>query len=254
MASTPANAPEQGFPLFYSSVVPLSSQLHPTHGLKDRDSLAFTRGTHAIPITVDEFAITQRFYPIVFGVGENPAPLALVGLQEGQNLYVGADGQWQSDAYIPAFVRRYPFMLARLSPSSDDLSLCFDENSPQIVAGEGEPLFNGLEPSDTTKNILNFCQQFEEAVFRTRSFMDELAKLDLLQDGEVTIQREGLAEPAVYRGFRMIAEDRLQNLRGDQARKMVQSGMLGLAYAHLFSLALISPLFERQFAAVQAAA
>ncbi len=253
MASMPANAPEQGFPLFYSSVVPLSSQLHPTHGLKDRDSLAFTRGTHAIPITVDEFAIAQRFYPIVFGVGENPAPLALVGLQEGQNLYVDAEGQWQGDAYIPAFVRRYPFMLARLSPTSDDLSLCFDETSPQIAADAGEPLFNGVEPSETTKNILNFCQQFEEAIFRTRSFMDELAKLDLLQDGEVTIQREGLAEPAVYRGFRMIAEDRLQNLRGDQARKMVQSGMLGLAYAHLFSLSLISPLFERQFAAVQAA-
>jgi hypothetical protein len=249
MATTPASQNEQSLPLFYNGLAPLSSQLHPTHGLKPRDNLEFTRRTHAIPVTVDEFAVVQRFYPIVFGLGENPAPLALVGLQEGNNLYLGADGQWEANHYVPAFVRRYPFMLARLSPQTEELSLCFDDTSGQIEAGAGEPLFNGAEPTETTKGVLAFCEQFEQAVFRTRAFMDELAKLDLLMDGEVTIQREGLAEPAIYRGFRMIAEDRLQNLRGDQARKLVQSGMLGLGYAHLFSLSLISGLFEKQFAA-----
>ena len=254
MASTPASPTEQSLPLFYGGLVPLSSQLHPTHGLKPRSDLAFSRKTHAIPVTVDEFAIVQRFYPIVFGLGDNPAPLALVGLQEGSNLYLGADDQWEAGQYIPAFVRRYPFMLARLSPQSDDLSLCFDDTAGQIVADQGEPLFNGTEPTDTTKSVLAFCEQFEQAVMRTRAFMEELAKLDLLMDGEVTIQREGLTEPAVYRGFRMIAEDRLQDLRGDQARKLVKSGMLGLGYAHLFSLSLISGLFEKQFAASTAEA
>lgn len=254
MASTPVNTGEQTLPLFYKSVVPLSSQFHPNHGLKARENLAFTRNTHAIPITVDEFAVAQRHYPIVFGLGENPAPLALVGLQEGHNLYLGADDQWENGQYVPAFVRRYPFMLARLSPTSEELSLCFDDTSGQLVADDGERLFDGTVPSETTKGILAFCEQFEQAVFRTRSFMEELAKLDLLMDGEVTIQRQGLAEPAVYRGFRMIAEDRLQALRGDQARKLVQSGMLGLGYAHLFSLSLISGLFEKQYAASNAAA
>lgn len=249
MATTPASPNEQSLPLFYNGLAPLSSQLHPTHGLKPRENLEFTRRTHAIPVTVDEFAVVQRFYPIVFGLGDNPAPLALVGLQEGNNLYLGADGQWEANHYVPAFVRRYPFMLARLSPQTEELSLCFDDTSGQLEAGAGDPLFNGAEPTETTKGILAFCEQFEQAVFRTRAFMDELAKLDLLMDGEVTIQRDGLAEPAIYRGFRMIAEDRLQNLRGDQARKLVQSGMLGLGYAHLFSLSLISGLFEKQFAA-----
>jgi hypothetical protein len=254
MASIPANSAEPVLPLFYKSVVPLSSQFHPNHGLKTRDDLEFTRGTHAIPITVDEFAIAQRHYPIVFGLGENPAPLALIGLQEGNNLYLGADGQWEAGQYVPAFVRRYPFMLARLSPTSEELSLCFDDTAGLLAADQGEPLFDGTAPSETTKNILAFCEQFEQAVFRTRAFMDELAKLDLLMDGEVTIQRPDLPEPAVYRGFRMVAEDKLQALRGDQTRKLVQSGMLGLVYAHLFSLSLISGLFEKQFAASTATA
>ncbi|KAB7646387.1 SapC family protein [Polymorphobacter fuscus] len=249
MASTPANQPDQSLPLFYRSLVPLSSQAHADFGLKPRENLGFTRGSHAIPVTVDEFAICQRSFPIVFGIGEAAAPLALVGLQEGQNLYLGADDQWDANAYVPAFVRRYPFMLARLQPDSEDLSLCFDDSSGQLAAGAGEPMFVNGELSETTRNCLNFCEQFEQAVMRTRAFIDELAKLNLLMDGEVTIQREGLTEPAVYRGFRMVDESKLQNLRGDQARKLVQNGMMGLIYAHLFSLALISPLFERQFAA-----
>ncbi len=249
MASTPANSQEQSLPLFYGSLAPISTQFHADFGLKQRENLGFTKVTHAIPVTVDEFAVVQRHYPIVFGLGESPAPLALVGLQEGQNLYLDADGQWAPGQYVPAFVRRYPFMLARLTPESEDLSLCFDDSSGLIGAGYPDKLFNGSEPSDMTKNILAFCEQFEQAVFRTRNFMDELAKLDLLMDGEVTIQREGVTEPSVYRGFRMIAEDKLQNIRGDQARKMVNTGMMGLAYAHLFSLSLISGLFERQVAA-----
>jgi hypothetical protein len=249
MASMPANQAESTLPLFYQSVVPISSQMHASFGLKIRNEVLFTRNTHAIPVTVDEFAMCQRSYPIVFGLGDAAAPLALLGLQEGSNLYVDAAGQWDPTAYIPAFVRRYPFMLARLSPDTQDLSLCFDETSGQIEDGEGDPLFVDGEPSETTKAILTFCDQFEQAVGRTRGFIDELTKLNLLMDGEVTIQREGLAEPAVYRGFRMVDENRLQNLRGDQTRKLVQNGMMGLIYAHLFSLALISPLFERQYAA-----
>jgi hypothetical protein len=249
MASTPADQSEQMLPLFYQSVVPLSSQTHATYGLKVREHLSFTRNTHAIPVTVDEFAMCQRSFPIVFGLGDAAAPLALLGLQEGSNLYVDVNGQWDPNAYVPAFVRRYPFMLARLSPDTQDLSLCFDETSGQLEDGAGEPLFADGAPSETTRAIMNFCEQFEQAVGRTRGFIDELTKLNLLMDGEVTIQREGLAEPAVYRGFRMVDESRLQNLRGDQTRKLVQNGMMGLIYAHLFSLSLISPLFERQFAA-----
>ena len=249
-----ASQPEQTLPLFYKSLAPLSSQIHATFVLKPRETMEFTRHTHAIPVTVDEFSTCQRSYPIVFGLGEAAAPLALVGLQEGQNLYLRDDGQWDPAAYIPAFVRRYPFMLARLTEDSPDLSLCFDDSAEQLVDGAGEPMFVNGEPSETTKNCLNFCEQFEQAVMRTRNFIEELEKLNLLMDGEVTIQREGLTEPAVYRGFRMIDEAKLQALRGDQARKLVQTGMMGLIYAHLFSLSLMSPLFERQLAIAGASA
>jgi hypothetical protein len=178
-------------------------------------------------------------------MGENPAPLALLSLVDGLNLFLDADGRWQDGAYLPAFVRRYPFMLAKLGPEATELSLCFDDTAG-IVSPQGEDkLFDGDAKTPTTDRILDFCGQFEQAIARTRGFMEEIEKLDLLTDGEVTIQQPN-AEPAIYRGFRMIAEEKLHNLRGDQARKMVQTGMMGLVYAHLFSLTHITALFERE--------
>jgi hypothetical protein len=243
MASQPDNA--QPLPLFYGSIAPLSSQLHPNWGLTMRSTFPETKNTHAVPITVDEFAAAQRHYPIVFGVGDAPAPLALLGLNEGINTFVDADGNWRVDTYVPAYIRRYPFLLAKLTPESTELSLCFDDQSGLVADGAGEKLFDGDQPSEITKNILQFCEQFEQSVARTRAFVDDIEKAGLLIDGEFTVSRDN-EQPSVYRGFRMVSEEKVQEMRGDQARKMVQNGALGLVYAHLFSLANLREIFARQ--------
>ncbi len=233
-----------GLPLFYNSVVPLSPSQHANLVLGERKDFKFATKAHAIPLTVDEFVMAQRHFPIIFGPGEVPVPLALVGLREGENLFLDENGQWQQDVYVPGYVRRYPFILARLSPESKDLSLCFDEQSDLFSEGETN-LFVGTEPSDTTKGVLQFCEQFEMAVQRTRAFAEELKELDLLMEGEAQIKpQDGPASQ--FRGFRMINEQKLQELRGDQHRKLVKSGALGLVYAHLFSLSHMQGLFGRQ--------
>ena len=199
-------------------------------------------------MTVDEFSLVQRHFPIVFTVGDTPIPIALMGLNEGVNVFLDADGRSLDAAmYIPAYIRRYPFLLARLSPESDELSLCFDPTSGAVGENKtGEPLFDGDQPSDATKAILEFCEQFETAGQRTSAFMEELKKSGLLMDGEVAIQPEGYDQPFVYRGFQMVDEEKLRELRGDELRKMNQNGMLPLIYGHLFSLAQMRDVFGRQ--------
>ena len=76
--------------------------------------------------------------------------------------------------------------------------------------------------------------------------MEDLKKSDLLMDGEVAIQPEGFEQPFVYRGFRMVDEEKLRELRGDELRKMNQNGMLPIIYAHLFSLSQMRDVFARQ--------
>ncbi|MFQ3595056.1 MAG: SapC family protein [Sphingomonadaceae bacterium] len=241
MATNPQVQPQ--LPLFYRNLVPLNSEAHGSFGLKQRESMAFAKATHAVPLTVDEFALAQRNYPIVFGADENAVPLALVGLREGENLFIEPDGQWRPRAYIPAYLRRHPFMLARLSEDQNTLSLMFDDSWDLVTADGEQKLFDGSEPSEVCKGVLNFCEEFEQAVARTRGFIEEVKKLDLLMDGQASIQNPGMAEPANFSGFKMVDEKKLQNIRGDQARKMVQNGMMGLLYAHLFSLSLMRDLF-----------
>lgn len=242
-----ATAPNFGLPLFYNQLEPLSSSAHGAWKARRMESAPFLAQTHAVPLTVEEFALAQRHFPIVFSVGDNPVPLALMGLNEGVNVFVDDEGKLTSEVYVPAYVRRYPFMLARLRPEVDELSLCFDPSADAIGAfEEGEALFEDNQPSETTKQILGFCENFEQAGMQTGAFMKELADNKLLIDGEVSIQPEGSAQPFVYRGFQMISEDALKNLRGDVARKMIQSGLLPLVYAHLFSLSLIRDVFARQ--------
>ena len=245
MASAPQN---QSLPLFYNQLEPLSSQTHANWKVRASETATFLVGQHAIPVTVEEFPLVQRRMPIVFSVGDDPVPLALMGLNEGVNTFMDDEGRLlDPETYIPAYIRRYPFLLARLRPEAEDLSLCFDPTSDVLGAFEdGDALFDGDQPSEVTKQILAFNEQFEQAGQRTGMFMKEIKDLGLLMDGEVAIQQEGNDQPFVYRGFQMVSEEKLNELRGDQLRKMQQSGMLPLIFAHLFSLSLMRDVFARQ--------
>src|SRR3954470_13764985 len=241
-------APIQSLPLFYQGVEPLNVSQHGTMKVRSVVNMGQIGATHAIPLTVDEFTLVQRHYPIVFSIGENPIPMALMGLNEGVNVFLTDDGRPTDPAiYIPAYIRRYPFLLARLRSDSDELSLCFDPAADAVGDfSEGEPLFNGESPSEATSAVLQFCEQFEAAGQRTAAFMEDLTKADLLMDGEVAIQPEGFEQPFVYRGFRMVDEEKLRNMRGDELRKLNQNGILPLVYAHLFSLTEMRSVFGLQ--------
>ena len=244
-----ASAPPK-LPLFYKDLVPLNSREHGTFKSRKTDKAGWIANQHAIPLTIDEFPSAQRNYPIVFSSDANPVPLALMGLNEGVNTFFDEDGKLREGnggIYLPAYARRYPYLLARLQKDSDQMTLCFDPTSELIGEFEdGDPLFNGDEPAEAAKNVMDFCQRFEEAGRMTQQFMEELTKAELLMDGEVSIQRDGEANPFIYRGFKMVDQSKLRELRGDQLRTWNQNGILSLIYAHLYSLDLMRTIFARQ--------
>jgi hypothetical protein len=244
MASAPAAQP---LPLFYKQLVPINKQEHASWRARQTDKATWLINQHAVPLTVEEFPMAQRHFPIVFSSGEDTVPLALMGMNEGVNVFVDDDGTLNTPIYMPAYARRYPFLLARLSPDKDDLSLCFDPTS-DLVGNfeEGAPLFEGDEPAESCKATLQFCEQFEIAGAKTGNFIQELRKHDLLIDGELSIQLDSEGQPLMYRGFQMVDENKLRELRGDVLRTWNKNGLLPLVYAHLFSLELVRDIFARQ--------
>ena len=241
-----ASAPP--LPLFYNDLVLLSSQEHKNWKSRATDKATWLKDVNTVPLTVEEFPLAQRNFPIVFSAGDNPFPIALMGMNEGVNVFVDEDGTVNTPIYMPAYVRRYPFLLARVRPDSDELSLCVDPTSDLVGEfDEGEPLFENNGPSESCKNTLGFCEQFEIAGQKTANFMAELTKHNLLMDGELNID-VGNGQPFNYRGFRMVDENKLREVRGDVLRSWNQSGLLALIYAHLFSLDLVRDIFGRQVA------
>nr|WP_137678122.1 SapC family protein [Parerythrobacter lutipelagi] len=243
-----ASAPQPSLPLFYKDLMPLNSRDHKDYKAKSMDSADWLKSQHAIPLTVDEFVQAQRNFPIVFSSGDNPLPLALMGLNEGVNAFVDDNGKVNDPIYLPAYIRRYPFMLAKLTQETEELSLCFDPTADLVGEfDEGQPLFDGDGASEQTKAILKFCEDFEQAGQRTKAFIDELKAHDLLMDGEIAISTEQNADkPYVYRGFMMVNQEKLREMRGDQLRKWNENGLLMLIHAHIFSLDLMRNIFARQ--------
>lgn len=246
-----ATAPQPTLPMFYNDLMPLNTRDHAKWRARAIESVDFLKDVHAVPLTVDEFVEAQRELPIIFSAGDEPLPLALMGLNEGVNTYVNDQGKIDDPVYIPAYIRRYPFMLARLTPEADELSLCFDPGSG--VVGDftdGEELFDADgQASAATKRILEFCESFEQAGQRTKAFIDELKKHDLLMEGEIAIAlNENPDQPFVYRGFQMINADKLREIDAAQADAWNKNGFLMIAYAHLFSLDQMRKVFGRQIA------
>jgi len=244
-----ASAPNATLPVLYSELVPLNSNDHLGWKGRTTDKAPWVANQHAIPLTVEEFPLAQRDFPIVFSSGDRPVPLALMGLNEGVNVFFDDDGAPIGTPYVPAYIRRYPFLLAKLQQDSENLSLCFDPSSGLVGDfDEGNPLFgDDKQPSEHTQALLQFCEKFEEAGNKTQLFMDELTKADLLMDGEISIQRrDNPDQPFTYRGFRMINQEKLRELRGDQLRKWNENGLLPLIFAHLFSLELMRTIFAKQ--------
>lgn len=245
MATAPQNP---ALPLFYQDLVPLNSQQHANWKTRSTDRATWLVGVNSVPLTVEEFPQAQRHFPIIFTAGDNPVPLALMGMNEGVNVFVDDEGAVSTPVYIPAYARRYPFMLAKLRPDTDELSLCVDPTSDLVGEfDEGQALFTGNEPTETTKDMLKFCENFEIAGTKTGNFVNELKKHNLFMDGELNIDT-GDGRPFNYRGFQMIDENKLRDVRGDVLRQWNQNGMLPLIYAHLFSLELVRDIFGRQMA------
>ena len=257
-----ASAPQPQLPLFYKDLMPLNSRDHGTWRARTVDKASWINSQHAIPLTVEEFPLAQRDFPIVFSAGDNPVPLALMGLNEGVNVFFDEQGTLLGDHYVPAYIRRYPYLLAKLQPDKEEMSLCFDPSADVVGEfAEGEQLFVDGQPTEHTKGVLNFCEKFEEAGARTQAFVKELKDADLLMEGEVAIsQNDKPDQPYIYRGFRMVNQEKLRQLDAEKLKNWNEIGLLPLIYAHLFSLDLMRFIFAKQTeqgkgpAAAQAAA
>ncbi|HEY2660138.1 MAG TPA: SapC family protein [Caulobacteraceae bacterium] len=234
-------SPLAGTVLLYSRPEPLDAEKHAKLGMKRIDTpFSFAAKQHFVPLHVGEFGPAGVSYPIIFA-GENYSPLAVMGLQEGENLYVDNKGGYRAGCYVPAFIRRYPFVGAR----DDQLQrtvICIDrdadlwtEDKPDVM------LFENGEPTAFTKSCIDFCGQFDQDRTRTDSFVSMLRELDLFETKQTTFtprdpKTGDAAAPVLIAEYYAISEAKLNALPAEKFVELRDNGGLNQIYAHLNSL------------------
>ncbi|NII09999.1 SapC family protein [Oleiagrimonas sp. C23AA] len=235
--------------LFYERPVPLNRSEHRDLRIRPLPGIGFASKAHSVPLTGVEFVPAARDVPILFGgtSKDDAGPMALLGLRQNENLFVGEDNRWVEGAYVPAFVRRYPFVLAEKPEGAegDDFTVFLDEAYEGFSKDEGERLFNedGTD-TETLQNAVRFLGEFQEQVKHTQALMATLREHDLLEPRSIRVENKN-GKGLVLNGLFVVNEEKLRQLPAEVVHGMMQNGQLGWIFAHLISLANVDRLIAR---------
>jgi len=228
---------------FYKNLVAIDKKKHKNYKIERNNNFEFAKNSISVLLTAVEFHESAREFPILFTKGENDKviPAALLGLREAENLFVDQEMQWLGN-YIPAFVRRYPFVFYK---QGDTLTLCVDEDFPGFQKKTGEPLFLGEgEQSESLKQAMTFLVEYQAQFKRTELFIEQLVRLELLKDYNAKVSMNDGREFSIG-GFMAVDEKKFQEISDEDLNTLFRSGDLGLIYAHLASLKNLQALVNR---------
>ena len=231
--------------LIYDDLVSLNRDHHRQLKLAPSEAkFAFARETNSVLIAASELPLAVLDFPCVFIATDTGHSLAaLVGLRDHENLFVDGSGEWAAGAYLPAFFRRYPFVLAE-TDGNPTFTVCLDRACPGLNTDTGQALFDA-DGKETRwlEEVKQFLVSFRQEMTATREFADHLAALGLLDEGVVEYTLNG--EKCTLRGFQTVNEGKLRALDAATLKTLADRGWLGLVYAHLLSVNQVQRLARR---------
>jgi hypothetical protein len=222
-------------PLFYHRVVGVNPEMHGQLRLDRSAGYGFTAGAQTIPIGLGEFEIVARHYPIVFTAGPAPMPVALVGLNEAGNLFVGPDGAWRVDSYVPAYARAYPFIFVE-DENAATTYVGMEADAACLKPDAGQRLFEDGKPTPVLNEAIAFCSALRDNLRAGATLGRALDAAGLLREEEATVNFTAGGSSRV-RGFKVMQADRLDGVSDETFLDWRRRGWLGPIFAHLHSAA-----------------
>lgn len=236
--------------LIYETVVPVSHSRHADAWVEPSSGYAFAAAINAVPLMAVEFQRAAAEFAIVFTeVAGDVTPAAVLGVKGQQNLYLTEDAQWRA-RYVPAFLRRYPFVFAS-SEDQQTLTLCIDETYPGFNReGRGQRLFGeDGKPSAYVEQVMKFLQEYQAHFDGTRRFGKRLQELKLLEPMQLTVTTPSGTRQSLG-GFLGVQRERLRKLDGDALASLARTDELELLFLHLHSLRNFNEVKDRYIGAL----
>ncbi len=224
---------EQKLPALYNQIVPLLKTVHKDLKLQNNQKFDFAANINAVPIVMQELPMAAKFFPIVFAADAPNVMLAVLGIRNGQNLFVDENGVWQENSYIPSYIRRYPFFIAKPDEKSEPI-ICIDDTSSLLSPDGDVALFKDENPTDELSRIMDFTRNYEQQSAWANEFSQALTEKDILEGQRVSF-KEGEDVKANVDGFKTISRPKFDDLDGKTLKEWLGKNWLDASILHLAS-------------------
>jgi hypothetical protein len=221
------------YPLFFTDPVPLTTSLSEKMRINTPDTYLFAAKTNSVPLASTEFELGCRYYPIVFSSQGPSLPIAILGFDHEENLFIESDGRWMAGTYIPAYVRKFPFIFSQ-NTEGDVFTLCVDSSC--LTEEDGTEIYESGSPSKTVEAAIDFSKNFQAAWSESEEFVRVLNQHELLVEKEAKIENSS-GEKSSQVGFKVIDKDKFNALiASGNVPELLNPAVLSGVYAHYVSM------------------
>lgn len=226
-------APTSNLPLLYQRVVGVVPEKHAGLRLDRSVGYGYAAAAQSVPVGLGEMEAVAQHFPILFASGPQPSLVALLGLREKENLFVLPDGSWRADAYVPAYMRAYPFVFLE-DDTTKTIYIGMEPDAACLHSDAGQPLFEDGRPSPVLNEAVAFCSSLRDNLNAANAFARAMAEADLLEEEQanITFTHGGTARVL---GFKVIKPERLDRVSDETFLDWRRRGWLGPLFAHLYS-------------------
>jgi hypothetical protein len=230
----------------YKNPIFLNSVTHKTLKIAPVTSFKNAVGLNSVVVVGQEFLEAAKFYPVVFTKTKNKEiiPVALLGLRNNESLFVDKDGTWKEGAYVPAFFRRYPFILASNAGQDGSFAVCADSAYEGFGKEGGMALFDdeGKQTKEFS-NVVAFLTNYQAQHAATTEMIKLMTELSLFRDVSANITLPA-GEKLGVAGLMMADETKMAALDDEKALMLFRKGYLAWIYAHLYSMSNMRSLMK----------
>jgi len=223
-------------PFGYREITPVM-QDHRVRPVSPKSLPEFARTCNSLPVTLSEVVFACHDYPLMFVSQDNEKHFALVavlGVSSGENLFATASG-WKQDAYVPAYVRRYPFCMTRVTLEGVQQSqrlICVEKD---WISPDGELYFDEQRrPTARWTEIQTVLHQYEAELDQTLAICAMLRDFKLFEP--ISMQATINGEPTALGGMYCVSANRMRTLNSSEIKTLYKSGALAVAYHHIGSV------------------
>lgn len=236
MSQSVASTQLSGTMFLYGRPELLNVQAHGDLGVQPAaQPYGFCAKVRAIPLTISEIAEASRYYPVVFGSQEDLQPLAIVGILDDVNLFVDEAGNWDPYAYVPGYIRRYPFGLAA-ETGGERFAMVIDAAFEGVQRDADRKLFTDGQLSDMSRQALEFTKTYETDRRLTEQVFKAVKEFNLITGQSAQYTPTGAQTPQPFAQYWGVDEKKLIDLSDEEFLKVRKLNVLPVLYAHLLSL------------------